>query len=376
MKSISELDLEFMRQALALAQQGEFSAHPNPLVGCILVRDQQIVGQGLHWQAGLPHAECNALAQAQEKAQGATCYVTLEPCTHYGRTGPCVKVLIEAGVKRVVIATLDPNPLVQGKGVKVLQEAGIEVTVGLLEYEARAMNIGFFSRMLRQKPFVCAKIATSLDGRIAMAHGESQWITCEASRHQGQVWRARSGAVLTGSGTVIKDDCRLTVKEDRAYFQQPLRVIVDTHLRTPPTAAIFQQPGKTAVIISDKVSALQQQNWLKQITAEVECVVLPLHQNHIDLAALLAWLGECQINQVLVEAGPMLTGALLQQGLIDQLLIFMAPKFLGSQALGMVNLPGIERLCDHLPGNFTSIEQIGSDLQIIVQLSSFMKRQV
>lgn len=371
-------DLAFMQRALALAQQGEFTAHPNPCVGCVLVRDNQIVGEGLHWQAGLMHAECEALAQAQEKALGATCYVTLEPCVHVGRTGPCVQALIKAQVKEVVIATLDPNPLMAGKGVLALKAAGIAVQVGLLEKEAQALNIGFFSRMLRQRPFVRAKIAMSLDGRIAMAGGESQWITALPARERGQVWRARSGAIITGRHTVMKDNCRLTVRQDTLFqhlpaqisFKQPLRIVIDSDLTSDPRAAIFQQPGKTLVAIREKNSQ-RQTDWLKQVDPEkVGIVVLPEKDQHIDLQALMHFLAQQQINDVLIEGGSQLMGALLEADLIDELLLFVAPIILGATALPLAQIT-LDQLSQQFKGDFTELTTIGSDVFMKVRMNDF-----
>lgn len=379
MKALSDLDNDFMRQALALAMLGQYTAHPNPRVGCVLVKDHQIVGQGYHWQTGTPHAEIHALQQAKAAAKGATCYVTLEPCVHVGRTPPCINALIEADIKRVVIASLDPNPLVAGKGVKALQEAGIAVSVGILQNEAQTLNKGFFSRMQRRRPYVRGKIGMSLDGRVAMASGESQWITCPEARTDVQRWRARSGAILTGCQTVKQDNCRLTVRQlellelfQTQHFQQPLRVIVDSRLTVNPLADIFRQEGKTAVA---SLHAQAFKEWTKKVpTGAVECIALPEKEGHVDLQALIEWLGEKEINDVLVEAGPTLMGALLQEALIDELLIYMAPKLLGNDARPMANLPGMTRLQDHIGASFTEVEAIGQDLRLVVKLSDFARK--
>ncbi len=364
----------FMQEALSLAKKGEFTCAPNPCVGCVIVQNNEIVGRGWHQKTGEAHAEIHALAQAQEKARGATCYVTLEPCVHQGRTGPCVTALIQAGIKRVVVATLDPNPLMAGKGVQALQAAGIAVEVGLLEQEAVQLNQGFFSRMVRKRPFVRAKIASSLDGRIAMANGESQWITSMDARQDGHTWRAKSCAILTGRETVKKDNCRLTARDFHGDFRAPIRMVADTQLQVSPTAALFQEPGPVIVALSEKVSLTQQQTWLTSVANEnVRCLPLPEKNAKIDLHALLCWLGGQEINHLLVEAGPTLTGALLQAGLIDELLIYIAPKFLGEEGIAMVKLPGFRQLSEHIPGTFATIDGIGPDLRVVVKTSDFAR---
>ncbi|MBN9288608.1 MAG: riboflavin biosynthesis protein RibD [Gammaproteobacteria bacterium 39-13] len=379
----SNIDFDFMRQALALAALGQYTAHPNPRVGCILVKEGHIVGQGCHWQTGCAHAEVNALQDAKGEGVGATCYVTLEPCAHVGRTPPCIHALIEAKIKKVVIATLDPNPKVAGKGVRALEAAGIEVVVGVLQQEAQSLNKGFFSRMQRQRPYVRGKIGMSLDGRVAMANGESQWITSVDSRADVQYWRARSGAILTGSQTVKQDNCRLTVRQMKTLdlpeisFQQPLRVIVDSKLSISAQAEIFCQPGRTVVATTSTLCSSKQKEWINALPlahrSQVECIALAEKENHVDLLALMHWLGEREINDVLVETGPTLMGALLQQGLIDELLLYIAPKLLGSEAKGMIHIPGISKLADHIAGAFAEMEQVGSDLRLVVKLSDFAR---
>jgi diaminohydroxyphosphoribosylaminopyrimidine deaminase/5-amino-6-(5-phosphoribosylamino)uracil reductase len=366
----------YMQHALALAKQGEFSARPNPCVGCVIVKDNEIVGEGFHWQTGQNHAEINALEQAKEKAFGATCYVTLEPCAHVGRTGPCVDKLIASGVAKVVIATSDPNPLTAGKGIKALIEAGINVEVGLLEKEAFQLNIGFFSRMERGKPYVRAKVGMSLDGRIAMANGESQWITCSEARKAVQWWRAKSGAVITGTGTVKRDNCRLTVRESNLEvkaIKPALRVIVDSSLSTAEDAAIFQEAG--SVVVATTANMEKQERFMANVSgaiSQVECITLPSDATHrVDIAELLAWLGEKEINDVLVEAGPTLVGAMLKAKLIDELLLFVAPTLLGSDAQPLAYIPGLQQLSDHIPGEFTAFEKVGDDLFINMKLSDF-----
>ncbi|MGD9591073.1 MAG: bifunctional diaminohydroxyphosphoribosylaminopyrimidine deaminase/5-amino-6-(5-phosphoribosylamino)uracil reductase RibD [Candidatus Berkiella sp.] len=362
MKLSEEQDIAFMQMALDLAKQGEFTARPNPLVGCVMVKDGKVISKGFHLKAGLEHAEINALKDAN--CEGATCYVTLEPCAHEGKTGPCVNALILAKVKTVVIASVDPNPQVQGKGVKALCQAGIHVRLGVLEKEAQALNKGFFSRMIRRRPFVRAKVGMSLDGKVAMQSGESQWITCEASRMQVQTWRARSGAIITGSETVMVDNCRLTVRDkpatlqDDNFFTQPLKIVIDSQLRVPKDKAIFSQ-GTTWVATTQKLSAKLDQH----------TVVLPQKNGKVDLNALLQWLAEKEINDVLIEAGPTLVGALLQQGLIDELLLFVAPKLLGSNAKSFASLSGFDKLSDAIVGKFGQCEKSAQDLFIVLKLN-------
>lgn len=363
---------DWMQKAIALAQQGQYTARPNPCVGCVMVREGFMVGAGWHQQAGTPHAEIHALQAAGEKARGATCYVTLEPCAHHGRTGPCAQALIDAGVQRVVIAHRDPNPLVNGQGIAMLQAAGIEVIEGVLAAEAERMNIGFISRMQRQRPYVRAKIAMSLDGKIAMQSGESQWITGEAARADGHGLRARSGAIITSAQTVIRDNCRLTVRNfpdlpEDIHFQQPLRVVLDRQLRVPSTAAIFQQPSTTVVAHASTITP--------PINASSEYIALPEKDGHLDLNVLLCLLAEKEINDVLLEAGASLLGAALQAEIVDELCIYLAPKFLGNEALSMANIPGMQKLSDHIAGRFIGVEWKGEDLSIRIALSDFAKNK-
>lgn len=354
-----------MQQALVLAKRGEYSTHPNPRVGCLIVRDNQIVGEGWHERTGDHHAEIHALRQAKEKAYGATCYVTLEPCAHFGRTPPCVNALIQAKIKKVIIATLDPNPLVQGKGVEALRQHGIEVEIGLGECEAKALNRGFFSRMQRQKPYVRAKMAMSLDGRTAMASKESQWITGESARKDGQHWRALSDAILTTGATVRQDNCRLTVREGEPV-SQPLRIIADTKGTVPDTAAIFHQPGRTLVALS--------KNNIPAVGGRFSYIALPEKEDHIDLEALLTYLAkEEQINEVLVEAGPTFLGGLLKENLVDELLVYLAPKLLGHQAAPLAYLADLIYLRDHIQGELIACDKIGTDCRLILKMNDFGK---
>ena len=348
-------DREWMHRALMLADCGRFTADPNPRVGCVIVRDGREVGAGVHWRAGEAHAEVNALQTAGEAARGATVYVSLEPCNHHGRTPPCTEALIAAGVGRVVIAMVDPDPRVCGGGAQRLRAAGIAVETGLLEAGARALNPGFVQRMERGRPWVRIKSAISLDGRTAMASGESQWITGEAARNDVQLWRARAGAILTGSGTVLADDPQLNVRRSPAELaaaaglptsgrvadlpvRQPLRLIVDSGLRTPPTARILQG-SPTWVLTTESAAAGPAADALRGRGADL--IALPGAAEdaagHLDLHALLAELHTREINELHVEAGPGLAGALARAGLVDEWLVYQAPLLLGSGGRPMVD---------------------------------------
>ena len=336
-------DHAFMARALELARKGLYSTHPNPRVGCVIVRDGRIVGEGWHARAGEPHAEVHALRQAGDKARGATAYVTLEPCSHHGRTPPCADALINAGVARVVAAMQDPNPQVGGDGLLRLMHAGIAVQSGVLETEARALNAGFIKRMEKGLPFVRVKLAMSLDGRTAMASGESQWITGPAARSAVQRLRARSSVVLTGADTVLTDAARLTVRPDElgldpeqtalAASRAPWRVLVDGRLRVPLDAAFFQAG---AAMVATCAAAEARDRYLNE---GHELLALPSSSGQVDLQRLLAELALRGANEVLVEAGPRLAGAFAQQGLVDEYQIFVAGKFLGSSARPLLDWP-------------------------------------
>ncbi len=351
-------DFEWMTQALRLAERGLYTTSPNPRVGCVIVKNGQLIGVGFHLKAGEPHAEVHALRQAGNHTKGATAYVTLEPCSHYGRTPPCAHALVEAGVSRVVIAMQDPNPLVAGKGIAYLQSHGIEVTSGLLQTQAQALNPGFILRMTQQRPYVRLKVAASLDGKTALANGASQWITSAASRKDVHHWRARSCAMLTGIGTVLHDDPSLTVREVDTP-RQPLRVIVDSQLRIPLNARVLH--GGHAVIAyaqapQDKLALLQAQG--------VQTIALPDAAGQIDINALLKTLAQQQINEVMVEAGAGLNGAMLQSGLVDELLMYYAPKLMGNTGAGMFNLPAFETMSQALDLNIIDVRHFGQDIRI------------
>ena len=322
-----------MAQALRLAERGLYSANPNPRVGCVIVRDGQVVGEGWHERAGTPHAEIHALQQAGERMRGSTVYVTLEPCSHHGRTPPCTDSLIAADVARVVAAMRDPNPRVAGQGIEKLSRTGIQVEVGLMQVQAQELNIGFVSRMTRKRPWVRLKAAASLDGKTALNNGVSKWITGPAARSDVQHWRARSCAILTGVGTVLADDPQMNVREIETV-RQPLRVIVDSSLKTPLSAKILA--GGKALIACAVEDAVKVQA-LRTVGAEV--LVLPSSGGDVDLARLLQVLAEREVNELMVEAGATLNGALLNAGLVDELILYLAPVLMGDAARGLFVLP-------------------------------------
>lgn len=355
-------DFEWMTLALRQAERGLYTTSPNPHVGCVIVKGSQLISEGAHLKAGEPHAEVHALRQAGANARGATAYVTLEPCSHYGRTPPCAHALVEAGVSRVVVAMQDPNPLVAGKGIAYLQQHGIEVSAGLLEAQALALNPGFVLRMTQQRSFVRVKVAASLDGKTALANGASQWITSPASRRDVHHWRARSCAMLTGIGTVLHDDPSLTVR-DVDSSRQPLRVIVDSQLRIPLTAKVLQH-GHAIIAYAqapeDKIARLQ--------ALGVQTLELPNAAGQVDIAGLLGSLAQRQINEVMVEAGAGLNGALLQTGLVDELLLYYAPKLLGATATGMFALPVFTEITQALDLQLLDVRQFGPDIRLQARL--------
>lgn len=351
----SAADSLHMSRALQLARRGLLTTTPNPRVGCVIVKDGRVVGEGWHERAGTPHAEIHALKAAGEAARGATAYVTLEPCSHHGRTPPCAEALIEAGVGRVVAAMSDPNPLVAGGGISMLVLAGIQAEVGLLEAEARALNPGFVSRMTRKRPWVRLKTASTLDGKTALANGQSQWITGAAARADVHTLRARACAVLTGSGTVLADDPRMTVR-DFDIGRQPLRVVVDSALRTPPDAAIL--PALVACHRAPPAARAA----LERAGAEV--VELPGPDGRVDLAALLTLLAQRGINELHVEAGAALNGALLAARLVDEWVAYVAPMAVGDAARGLFAQPPLAKLADAARFRLADVRQVGADLRL------------
>ncbi len=359
-------DQEAMQIALEWAAKGFNTATPNPRVGCILVQNRQIIGAGFTQPAGHAHAEVQALTDARSRGhdvRGATAYVTLEPCSHFGRTPPCADTLIDAGIRRVVAAITDPNPKVAGHGLQRLKAAGIEVTCPMEENAAREMNIGFFKRMQTGKPWVRMKAAASLDGKTALNNNQSQWITGEAARADGHFWRARACAILTGIGTLLEDDPQLTAR-GFSPVRQPLRIIVDSRLQTPVTARVFHQLESAIagdVLIVHAIKKPADEARLRAAGAEL--LFLPNSGGKVDLPALISELGRREINELHVEAGAKLNGSLIREGCVDELLLYLAPSLLGD-ARGLVELPAIDNLSLQTRLQFHEIERIGHDLRI------------
>lgn len=351
----SDFDTAMMSRALALAEKGLCTTTPNPRVGCVIALRGEVVGEGWHERAGEPHAEADALVQASGNARGATAYVTLEPCNHQGRTPPCAEALVRSGVVRVVAAMRDPNPK-SNRGGDALTAAGVRFESGLMEDEARELNLGFVSRMTRGRPWVRLKIAATLDGRTALANGASQWITGPEARRDGHRWRARACAVATGAGTVRADDPQLTVRDVPAS-RQPLRVVIDSRVETPPAARVLQ--GEKALVFA----AVEGKS-----LPNAEIVVLPNPGGKVDLAKMLAELGRRGINELHVEGGFKLNGSLLREGCVDELLVYLNPSLLGDSAQGMVNLAEMSSLEQRVPLKVRSVDRIGEDLRIIARL--------
>lgn len=388
---ITKQDHAFMAQAIRLAAKGRYTTDPNPRVGALVVRNGRIVGQGYHERAGQPHAEPIALMQAGADSKDSTVYVSLEPCSHFGRTPPCANALIEAGVKRVVVAMQDPNPRVAGAGLQRLKDAGIEVVSGVMQEAAEKLNPGFIKRMRSNRPLVRVKMGMSLDGRTAMASGESQWITAAQARRDVQFWRARSSAILTGIGTVLADDPSMNVrlnkqdlfgKDSELEIRQPIRVIADTRLKTPVSAKLLSLPGQTWIYHASSNPAKQAE--LTKVGAkliEVECTgrhIPPVgkigaggdfeNSKSLNLHNLLENLAHREINEVWVEAGSTLAGALLEEGLVDQLVLYIAPSLLGSDARGLFKLPGLQRLADRIKLQLDDVRLLGQDMRLIASV--------
>ncbi len=349
--AFSALDHAMMRRALALAENGLYSTTPNPRVGCVVTRGEQVIAEGWHEKAGGPHAEAAALRAID--AQGATVYVTLEPCSHQGRTPPCVELLIEKKVQRVVAAMLDPNPQAS-QGGKKLAAAGVRFEHGLLQDEARELNVGFVSRVTRGRPWVRLKAAATLDGRTALQDGRSQWITGAEARRDGHRWRARACAILTGIGTVKADDPQLTVREV-ATPRQPLRVVIDSRLETPPSARVLQ--GNSTLVFSARAGTLPN----------AEVVTLPNARGKVELPQMLQELARRGINELHVEAGLRLNGSLVREGCVDEFLVYLNPSLLGDSAQGMVDLPAVPSLDARLKLRLSSLERVGEDLRLLLR---------
>ena len=369
--SQSQRDIHWMTRALELARRGDYTTHPNPRVGCVIVKNNQVIAEGWHQKAGEAHAEIDALAKLlSNEAAGATAYVTLEPCSHTGRTAPCSQALIRAGVARVVVAMQDPNPLVSGKGLEQLSAAGMVVESGLLEAEARVLNLGFIKRMEQGLPWVCVKLAMSLDGRTAMASGESQWITAAPARKDVQLLRAKASAILTGQGTILADDpslnVRLTASELSLETQvrQPIRVVLDPELAISPSAKMFGLAGEIIIFCLESVA--KELITVIESKPAVSIIRLPANkQQMLPLPEVLAELAKREINEIHVEAGARLCGALLAEGLVDQLVVYMAPHLMGSSARGLLDLPGLEKMQDRINLDIKEVRAIGKDWRII-----------
>ena len=360
-------DEAFMARALELAAKGVNTAHPNPRVGCVVVKDGVVVGEGWHRFAGEAHAEIIALGAAGTRANGATLYLNLEPCSHHAKTPPCVNAVIKAGIARAIIAMQDPDPRVNGAGIAALRSAGIAVSVGVGASAAQNLNRGFCQRMLHGRPWVTLKMAVSLDGKTAMADGESQWITSEAARHDAHQLRASSSAILTGVGTVLRDDPKMTARLGHSPEEtprQPLRVILDSHLSTPRQAKILQPPGRALIITAagnDRDAELLS-------GAAVEVIPCGERAGQIDLRQMMSELAAREINEVLLEAGPRLSGNMLKQRLVDRVVVYMAPDLLGNNARGMFNIPGLESLADKYRLGFREVRRIGGDLRLCLDV--------
>ncbi|AHX12124.1 riboflavin biosynthesis protein RibD [Dyella jiangningensis] len=351
-----------MAHALRLAERGLYTTHPNPRVGCVIAHGEQVIGTGFHQRAGEPHAEVFALREAAEQARGATAYVTLEPCAHHGRTPPCADALIAAGVSRVVIAAEDPFPQVAGRGIGKLRDAGVVVDTGLMREAARELNMGFFSRIERGRPWVRVKLAMSLDGRTALANGESKWITGEAARADVQRWRARSSAILTGSGTVLADNPRLTVRLPKGEaFTRPWRVLLDNRLRTPPGSHVLDGTAPTLVLHNEHYAPIDAR------FQAAELAVVPVQGGATDLHAVMAELARRHVSEVHIEAGPTLCGSLLAAGLVDELLLYIAPVLLGDSARPLLGLPALSDMAERWKLRTLDRRVLGDDLRLLLR---------
>jgi len=360
MTEFSALDHQHMAHALRLAERAAYTARPNPMVGCVIARDEVVVGEGWHQRTGGPHAEVFALRQAGAQARGATAYVTLEPCAHHGRTPPCALALIEAGVARVVAAMRDPFPKVDGGGFVLLREAGIEVAEGLMAAQARELNQGFLSRIERGRPWVRVKLAASLDGRTAMADGRSKWITGAAAREDVQHWRARAGAILTGAATVLADDPMLTVRLADTEVLPPLRVVLDARLRSLECARVREGGAPTLYVHDAAVSPPD--------AADAEFACVPSHDGRLDLGAVLALLAERGVNEVHTEAGATLAGALLAAGWVDELLLYQAPTLLGEHGRPLLSGLGIHAMEQQRRLRVVDQRHVGADLRLLLRV--------
>jgi len=370
----SDSDAQYMSRAIELAKKGRFTTSPNPNVGCVIVKDKKIIGEGFHFKAGEPHAEVHALKQASGKAKGATAYVTLEPCSHFGRTPPCAEALCKAGVTRVVVALVDPNPKVAGKGIAILENQGIQVNVGLLESDAEKLNLGFIKRMKTKLPRVTVKLASSLDGKTALKNGESKWITGPSARVDVQYYRAQQSAILSGVDTVIIDDASLNVRFDdlqqsrsfndeitRIQTRQPLRIILDSHNRLTLKEKIFTLEGEVLIVSLTARDDLHSAG----VMATVNQTIAPKNEEgRVDLDDLLRELGKREINDLWIEAGATLSGEFFVKNSVDQFILYQAPKLMGDQAKNLVNLPNFLAMSDVVHLSLKNIKQIEQDIRL------------
>jgi diaminohydroxyphosphoribosylaminopyrimidine deaminase/5-amino-6-(5-phosphoribosylamino)uracil reductase len=373
--SFSDQDEHYMAMAIELAKKGRFTTAPNPNVGCVIVANEHVVGEGFHFKAGESHAEVHALAMAGQKAINATCYVTLEPCSHFGRTPPCALALTKAGVKRVVVAMVDPNPKVAGRGIQILQDAGIQVDIGLLETQAKLLNVGFIKRMQTKTARITVKMASSLDGKTALKNGQSQWITGTQARIDVQYYRAMQSAILTGSGTVISDDPSLNVRFEELQksprfggefnefqLRQPMRIILDSRNTITLKEQLFKLPGKVILV---SLSARDDIDSFDGVTDIEQLIVKNDGHGRIDLKALLKQLNEYEINDIWVEAGARLAGEFFNQQLVDEFILYQAPKLMGDQGRNLVNLPNYSKMDDVIQLTLKDMTLIGNDIRII-----------
>ncbi len=377
MTQFSSDDYRFMQRAITLAKRGHYTTSPNPRVGCVLVKNGEIIGEGFHQKAGEGHAEVNALKMAGNNAQGATAYVTLEPCSHFGRTPPCAQGLIKAGVKHVIAAMVDPNPKVAGNGLKMLEQAGVSNQHGLLTQAAENLNIGFIKQMTTGLPYVRCKLAASLDGKTAMKNGESKWITSPQARQDVQRLRAQSCAIISGADSILIDDAKMTVRwsefgelknsYQKELVRQPIRIVIDSKNRLTPSLALFKESGPIILIRNTIENIHQWPHFVKQ-------VCLPFDQKskskqHIDLRALLEYLAKLNLNDVLIESGSRLAGAFIEQNLVDELILYQAPKLMGADSQSLVNMTTIENLSQAKELNISDLRMIGKDIRIIAKFS-------
>lgn len=371
--SFSLTDHQYMARAIQLAKKGLYTTSPNPRVGCVIVKNGKVVGEGFHVQAGSGHAEVNALQQAGENSKGATAYVTLEPCSHYGRTPPCANGLIEAGVIKVIAAMVDPNPQVSGRGLTMLNNAGIETYSGLLEADAKALNVGFIKLMEQQKPYIRCKLAASLDGKTAMASGESKWITGDKARSDVQRLRAQSCAIISGADSIITDNAQMTVRYHQlkspnfsnVNLRQPIRVIIDSQNRLTPDLALFNTTSPIIILRKTIDAAHQWPNHVEQLVVATKFDYVK--REFIDLSAMLTELAKRGLNDILLESGQQLAGAFIEQGLVDELILYQAPKLMGADHKGLLSMPSISVLKNAKALQFTDLTMVGDDLRIIAK---------